>query len=142
MYKNTHTHKFCPKCKQMLPRTEFYKDSARKEGVTAYCKSCKTMVNQNWRDQNPEKYKKSQLKQRRKREYGISDEYVQKMLDTQKYKCAICFKKISWNCHVDHDHISGEVRGLLCLTCNTGIGMLKDDIQILTSAINYLKKYM
>lgn len=142
MYKNTNTHKFCPKCEKTLPRTEFYKDSARKDGVTAYCKLCKTSVNQNWRDENPEKYKKSQLKQRRRREYGLSDQDMQEMLESQNYKCAICENKIEWHCHVDHDHLTGKVRGLLCKTCNIGLGMFKDSSVLLGNAIEYLFKYM
>ena len=142
MYKNTNTHKFCPKCEQMLPRTEFYKDSARKEGITAYCKPCKTAVNQNWRDNNPKEYKQSQLRQRRKREYGLSDEDMQKKLNFQQHKCEICKIGIGWDCHDDHDHLTGQVRGLLCSTCNTGLGMFKDNSVILGNAINYLTKYM
>lgn len=141
-YKNTETHKFCPKCEKTLSRTEFYKDAARKEGITAYCKSCKTRVNQNWRDENPEKYKKSQLRQRRKREYGLSDEDMEIKLESQNYKCVICSEKIDWNCHVDHDHVSGNVRGLLCPSCNLGLGMFKDNLDSLNNAILYLRNYM
>ena len=142
MYKNTNTHKFCPKCEQMLPRSEFYKDSARKEGITAYCKPCKTAVNQNWRDNNPKEYKQSQLRQRRKREYGLSDEDMSSMLKLQDYKCEICQIDIDWGCHVDHNHNTGKVRGLLCATCNTGLGMFRDNSVILNNAINYLTKHM
>jgi hypothetical protein len=142
MYKNTNTHKFCPKCEQVLPRSEFYKDSARKEGITAYCKPCKTSVNQNWRDNNPELYKQSQLRQRRKREYKLSDKDMEGMLKYQQYQCGICKTSIGWNCHVDHDHKTNKVRGLLCGTCNIGLGMFKDSSVILNNAIEYLFKYM
>lgn len=123
----------------MLPRTEFYKDTARKEGITAYCKICKTAINQNWRDVNPKKYKQSQLRQRRKREYNLSDENFANMLEKQQHQCAICHVEIDWSCHVDHNHTTGVVRGLLCGTCNTGLGMFKDNIEILREAIKYLE---
>ena len=42
--------------------------------------------------------------------------------------------------HIDHDHKTGKVRGLLCHGCNTAIGLMKDDVNILTKAIEYLKK--
>jgi flagellar biosynthesis GTPase FlhF len=66
------------------------------------------------------------------------------MLKKQSYCCDICgihqdeFKR---NLDVDHDHNTGEVRGLLCTPCNSGIGKLKDSINMLEKAINYLKRY-
>jgi hypothetical protein len=56
----------------------------------------------------------------------------------QAGKCAICgaFTKL----HVDHDHLTNIVRGLLCGNCNRGIGMLKDDTNILAAAIAYLSQ--
>jgi hypothetical protein len=66
------------------------------------------------------------------------------MLADQNNCCAICdshvtlFKK---QLAVDHNHETGEVRGLLCLACNGGIGKLKDSIPMLEKAIKYLKKY-
>jgi hypothetical protein len=77
---------------------------------------------------------------------GIKDmtyeRYLQ-MLESQNNCCAICgyhqdnFKK---QLCVDHNHKTGEVRGLLCLACNGGIGKLKDSVELLEKAINYLKQ--
>ena len=139
MYKNTNTHKFCPKCEQMLLREEFYKDAARKDGVTAYCKLCKNKINKKWQDANIDSHRKSQLRQRRKREYGISDQDMLDMLEKQSNSCAICRKEISWNCHVDHCHKTGIVRGLLCASCNKGLGLFGDDTTKLKNAIKYLE---
>jgi hypothetical protein len=139
MYKNTNTHKFCPKCEQMLLREEFYKDAARKDGITAYCKLCKNTINKNWQDNNIGNYRKSQLRQRRKREYGVSDQDVADMLEKQSNSCAICRTEIDWNCHVDHCHKTGVVRGLLCASCNKGLGLFGDDTVRLNNAIKYLE---
>jgi hypothetical protein len=76
-----------------------------------------------------------------KSKYGITPEDKQRMYREQNSRCAICGKKLTepGGCCVDHDHITGEVRGLLCITCNTGIGMLHDDPVITQKATEYLK---
>lgn len=77
-----------------------------------------------------------------KRKFGISLEEYEKLNIAQDFKCAICQKhesefKIKFA--VDHNHETKAIRGLLCKDCNTGIGLFKDDITLLLSAINYLK---
>ncbi len=75
--------------------------------------------------------------------FGINiDEYAA-MLNTQGGVCAICKKTPEVNkkrLAVDHCHNSKKVRGLLCSTCNSAIGLLRDDISILKSAIQYIRK--
>jgi hypothetical protein len=63
------------------------------------------------------------------------------LLNKQNNKCAICLESDveSINMAVDHDHVTGAIRGLLCRPCNTGIGLLKDDIERLGMAIRYLQ---
>jgi hypothetical protein len=68
------------------------------------------------------------------RAYGISTEQYNKMA---KHGCAICGDTKSKLC-VDHCHSTGRVRGILCTTCNTGLGMFKDNKQVLEKAIAYL----
>ncbi len=77
------------------------------------------------------------------RKYNLSPEIYEDMLLAHGGGCAICNKKPSQNrgdsIVVDHDHITGEVRGLLCSNCNRGIGLLQDSVNLLTSAASYLK---
>lgn len=70
--------------------------------------------------------------------YGLTPEKHSELLTAQDYKCAVCHKEEPT--HVDHCHASGEVRGLLCNSCNVAIGHLRDDPTILTNAIAYLSK--
>lgn len=76
-----------------------------------------------------------------KRRYGITEEDFQRMLEEQGGGCAICgLVQHDKPLHVDHDHNTGAVRGLLCLPCNTMLGKARDNINILSKAINYLAK--
>lgn len=77
------------------------------------------------------------------RTYGLTLTEYDKLLNKQNNCCAICkinknnFKK---NLCVDHCHITGKVRGLLCTKCNKSIGLFKDNIEIINSAINYVTR--
>lgn len=79
------------------------------------------------------------------REFGIKYEDYDRMLEEQHGVCAICGKpETKPNAKylaVDHNHETGEVRGLLCNNCNRALGLLKDDIEVLQNAINYLKEH-
>lgn len=88
-----------------------------------------------------------------KTKYGMSREQYETMLAAQNYRCALnpthtepdAYKQKTgrrggfW--HIDHDHVTGKVRGILCRTCNTAIGALGDSVEGLTLALNYLKKH-
>ena len=73
--------------------------------------------------------------------FGIALAAYELMLAEQGGVCAICQqppKKQALS--VDHDHTTGRIRGLLCQSCNTGIGLLQDDPSILRVAITYLEE--
>lgn len=72
--------------------------------------------------------------------YGIGLEEYDAMKAQQDGKCGVC-KESRHVLYVDHCHSTGVVRGLLCQKCNTGIGMLRDSIKLLRSAVKYLEKY-
>ena len=83
---------------------------------------------------------------RAQKKYGITIEEQEDMLRKQSGKCKICGKDIylfgdtkSNTAHVDHDHKTGKVRGLLCQECNTGLGKFCDNIEYLKNAIKYLE---
>ena len=69
--------------------------------------------------------------------YGLSPEAYAAMIERQSGRCAICRRNALL--HVDHDHESGAVRGLLCRRCNTGLGQFGDDLDLLLLAADYLK---
>lgn len=77
---------------------------------------------------------------RLKRKYGIDQYDYAQMWEEQDGRCRICSKYCPGNkMVVDHDHDTGEVRGLLCSKCNSGIGLLGECTTALSNAIKYLK---
>ena len=91
---------------------------------------------------NPENKEKQKFRQL-KSHYNITIDEYDNLLKSQNGKCAICGISFGVNMppHIDHDHNTNKVRGLLCFGCNIGIGNLKDDISILKNAIEYLYKH-
>jgi len=93
-----------------------------------------------------EKYKERLYRKRRqaycKATYGITLEQKEEMIVKQQNKCLICNHAFSdaQHTHVDHDHITKKVRGILCSSCNCMLAFSKDNINILKSGIKYLKK--
>lgn len=117
------------------PLGDFKKVKSLK-GHSTKCKACYKEYNQ--------EYKKGDKGRaiRIKCLYGVTLEEVSKMYFLQNGKCKICgVPKPSSGyegLHIDHDHVTGRVRGLLCNECNMMLGLAKDDTKILITAINYL----
>lgn len=74
--------------------------------------------------------------------FGITKDDYAGMVVAQGSKCAICgtFHEYAAALAVDHCHSTGKVRGLLCRSCNTALGFLKDDVALLRAAIDYLER--
>ncbi len=149
----TETHKQCAGCKEVKLRTEYTKNRARKDGLQDYCKPCSVAsvrayhkrhpekhaaYNREWDRRNPEKKKDTQLKTR----LGLDSGAYNAMLAAQDGKCAICLVPAGHRrLAVDHCHDTGRVRGLLCDSCNNGLGRFKHDPERIRVAIEYLKQY-
>lgn len=107
------------------------------------CKKRNAERAKKWREANPdylERYRHT-MRTAQLRQYGITNEDYQSLLDKQKGRCAICstndLGKFRHFC-VDHCHKTGKVRGLLCHTCNRALGLFKDDPSLLRKAGQYL----
>lgn len=96
-----------------------------------------------WR-QTP-KGKRSVWNSRLVHDHGITLIVYEQMLKQQKGRCAICRLPPSGKSHgdrilhIDHNHKTGKIRGLLCRACNTALGLLKEDIRRFTAAISYVR---
>jgi len=94
-----------------------------------------------WRENNPEKVIKYRRISSFRKKYNLSYEDFLKMWEDQNGRCAICgifFDELSDAC-VDHNHKTGKVRGLLCQNCNSALGFLKDDPELMLKAAVYLR---
>lgn len=143
--------KKCTKCNEIKVSTEFYLRKNRRDpdSLRSWCKACcnledkaayrknkdtRKIVQDQWKKRNPLKLRNYKLRQR----YGISLEVVDELKEQQHNRCAICDRATTLV--VDHCHETGNIRGLLCSTCNQGIGLLKDDPEICVNAARYLRK--
>ena len=91
--------------------------------------------------ESPQRERAQLVRRKREREYGVThDEYLA-LLEAQGGTCAICHDSAQQRAlAVDHDHVTGAIRGLLCDRCNPMLGYARDSIAILEAAIEYLKR--
>lgn len=153
--------KQCRLCKHFKPGSSFFKNGFRRLDGTSKtrneCKSCNTKAHAEYVEKNRSTINEQMRKRyrgkpgekermqwySRQKFYGVSKENFEKMFKTQKGCCAICKIAQSSTKHtfnIDHDHDTGKIRGLLCMRCNRGMGLLRDDKVILSNALKYLKK--
>lgn len=143
----TLTTKKCACCGRILPTTSFSSRNLKnKFGFYSYCKECYNAKAKEYYKENRAYYRKYS-RDRNLKAYGLTYEELNRLLEEQHGKCAICGADIkvvgknkSESVHVDHDHETGLFRGLVCHACNTGLGAFRDDPLILESAIRYLEK--
>jgi hypothetical protein len=137
--------KICTKCKEEKNLDQFKnRRGNQKHLLHSWCKSCEYQAAQDWRKENPEKIKVYRAKDKwtlhkRTRRMGITVDEFWTMYENQKGKCPICLQNIeAEDSAIDHNHTTGLVRGILCKSCNRGIGLLKDSSAVLNRASNYL----
>ena len=146
--------KTCSTCNKTKGEEEFLQRKDR-PSRRSYCNDCAAVKSKKWRQDNPDRasdqsrnwreanvdaYRARQRKNHIRRTYGIEEADYQALCAEQDHACAICCSPMAEvRMVVDHDHSTGEVRGILCVTCNTGIGMLRDDYQLVQRALDYLK---
>jgi hypothetical protein len=131
--------KICSKCKEPKELSEFAK-TGRKEGLySSLCCLCSSLKASSWNKKNPEKRRLASRRNKLKTQYGITIEQYDEMVLAQNGKCLIC--KNERKLVVDHSHVTGIVRGLLCNSCNRGIGYLQDNPEVTKEAVIYLEKH-
>jgi hypothetical protein len=129
--------RYCSHCKQILSVIDFYKTQIAGETcILGWCKNCRKQIA---RKRTKEQRKNEWLH----RKYGLTLEIFNSMLVVQDGKCAICGStnpggKLGNNFSIDHNHITGQIRGLLCQTCNQTLGLMQESSKNLRKAAEYL----
>lgn len=109
------------------------------------CKRCSTARAAEWKLANPERSAEQVRRSWLRRKYGITPEEFDAKFAGQGGVCAICGEPPDdprgYNMHVDHCHQTGRVRGILCGSCNRGLGAFHDSVRKLASAIEYIRTH-
>jgi hypothetical protein len=121
---------------QIKAAARLYRET-HKEQISGYARR-KWRTDPDHREKHRVRTRRSQRKMVFKRVYGISLEDYDVMFERQGGACAIC-KRTGLTLCVDHCHLTGEVRGLLCIRCNSAIGFCSDDPALLQTATDYLQ---
>lgn len=126
----------CHGCGNDYPLTAEYwpRHKRRKSGFADYCKPCNNKSNA----------KRDHRDYALRRRYGITRQQFDEILAKQHHRCKSCGDPISvedGTAHYDHDHATGKYRGILCASCNKGLGCFKDSPTRLAKAIWYLVKH-
>lgn len=161
------SQKRCPKCNTYKDLDSFFKSKQLKDGYSCWCRECNRQRNKKeyYRDHEAQKakdrkrrnmnkeyenayareyYHKNKDRQRNyhlKKCYGIVQADYERMMNYQDHKCAICSEELGKKLFIDHNHETGEVRGLLCHHCNSLLGYARDKAEILDRAMDYLTDF-
>ena len=107
-----------------------------------YCSECKKIRMQQYRIKYPKRHLQYYKTSHRRKRYNLEPHEYNKLMKDSNNLCMICKSPPSnKSLHIDHDHKTKIVRGLLCHGCNTALGLMKDNINILLEAIKYLNKH-
>ena len=158
--------KRCSKCAVTKPLDSFYRMKATRDGRRPECKKCFDARRRRWYEKNrdreiarvrswqranPERVKAWARKSRDKRlkklreihlrnKFGLTPLEYDALLNVQGGVCALCEQPPTpgISLHVDHDHGTGEIRGLLCVRCNNALGLFREDPDLLRRAARYV----
>ncbi len=136
--------KACRVCAKEKPLEDYYPRRDSADGREARCKACRLAYNRENYDKSA--YVPAARRARHyRRTYGVTMGELEAMRTQQGGKCALCGRSEADShngLHLDHDHRpGGVVRSLLCADCNTGIGKLQDDPDLLRRAAEYIERH-
>ena len=131
--------KQCTKCREVKPLSEFHRDRKKKDGLTPSCKICNCSRARGHHKTAPpssEQRRKEKLKTR----YKTSPEFIDSLYKEQEGCCRLCGEPLEGSYHIDHNHNTAAIRGLLHPMCNKGLGMFRDKPELLRKAAMYLEE--
>lgn len=134
--------KYCPKCKTDKPLELYNKHAKETDGLQRLCRDCQKKSSKKYL--STEKGAITTRQAHLKRKYNINIQTYKELLLSQDNKCKICGVSSNPDSRanylvVDHNHTTGDIRGLLCTKCNALLGLALDREDILERAKQYLK---
>lgn len=153
----------CSSCQAEKPlTTDNFFSSKRRSGFGGACKICTTarrvaceqrikaadpaelarrrsIYRLRHKARHPERIKAAQRAADLRRGYGITPEQYDELLSKQAGLCKICGSQVARRLVVDHNHETGQVRGLLCSNCNVAIGLFGENVERMLAAIEYVR---
>jgi len=136
------TLKYCPKCKTEKPLELFNKHAKERDGLQRLCRDCQKESSRKYL--STEKGATTTRQAHLRRKYGIDLQTYEELLLSQGNKCKICRVDSNPDSRagyfvIDHNHTTGDIRGLLCTKCNALLGLAQDSEDILERAKQYLQ---
>jgi hypothetical protein len=135
--------KRCPQCKVAKNiTTSFHKNGSSRDGFNTYCKKCHCKTQ---RAASNSKSMKERRAARMRTQYGLEEDIYYDMQRDQNWACGICgrtFEELGETPHIDHDHKTGRVRGLLCSKDNLLLGYAGDDPSLLAEKASHQHRYL
>jgi hypothetical protein len=151
------SEKSCTVCAMAKSIDQFNRNRQSKSGYQSRCKSCQKAEHREWyvrnseniiartkqwAAENPEKAKAAASRGQRRRRYGLTAAEYDAFVLSQGGKCASCLEDFGDSTpHVDHDHVTGVVRELLCGSCNKTLGMAQESRDRLLGLVRYLERH-
>ena|SRR5579859_2997989 len=135
--------KTCTKCGKSKKLSDFYKRKRATDGRNSHCKLCEHKEIYEWRKKNPDIQAEITRRCRLKRIYGITPEQYDELLKKQNGRCAICDRhesEFKVRLAIDHNHATGEIRGLTCTYCNHRVIGRHKDGKILRRLADYIEQ--
>lgn len=131
----------CRRCHEEKPVSDFQRDARLPGGRRLRCRACYNARRWLWRRESPT-FRRSHWRLHLKKKYGITPEDYDALLSSQSGRCAACGQepRPPTRFHLDHDHATGKIRGILCHHCNNALGFTGDSLERLRLLVAYMER--
>lgn len=138
----------CSKCLELKPTTSFSVDKTKTRGYQYTCKDCHNDYTRNkWYVENRERQKENsrswKLENRSRvlaTKYKVDVSEIDGLMSLVTQSCPICNRDMK-RPHLDHNHSTGKVRNFICSRCNTALGLVEENTEILKNLTLYIEKH-
>lgn len=138
----------CSKCLEHKNTEAFSVDKSKKRGYQYICKECHNEYTRNvWyiKNRDKQRYNAKRWKDQNKSRvlatrYNTTVNHIENLMLSMSSDCPICERAMT-RPHLDHNHVTGEVRNFICNRCNTTLGLVDESPDVLQRMISYIEYY-